>query len=124
VTDAHGKDTTQALRERIEMLLVQAERLKALPDDYIDVSEGWLAGWKRRIKAKLLGNFKHAYIDPLSRQQSAFNDRVLAVVHEVAELQSRLQDSLKKIEQEKRAAEIANRPRRWGTQAHKAKERA
>ena len=124
VTDAHGKDTTQALRERLELLLVQAERLKALPDDYVDVSEGWLAGWKRRIKAKLLGNFKRAYVDPLSRQQSAFNDRVLAVVHEVAELQARLQDSLKKLELEKRAAEIANRPRRWGTQAHKAKERA
>src|SRR5207244_2785670 len=37
------------------------------------------------IKRKLLGNFKHAYVDVLSRQQSAFNTQLLSAVRELAE---------------------------------------
>src|SRR5262249_43264645 len=62
-----------AFHEGLQAALVEAERLHQLPDDYTDVTEGLLAGVKRRIKRKLLGNFKTAYVDVLSRQQSAFN---------------------------------------------------
>jgi hypothetical protein len=73
-----GLDTVQAA-------LVEANRLQRLPDDYTDVTEGLLASWKRRVKRKLLGNFKHAYVDVLSRQQSGFNRQLLGAVQELAE---------------------------------------
>jgi glycosyltransferase involved in cell wall biosynthesis len=65
--------------------LGEAEHCRRLPVDYTDVTEGFLASWKRRLKRKLLGNFKHAYVDVLSRQQSQFNQNVLASLHELAE---------------------------------------
>jgi hypothetical protein len=65
--------------------LAQAASRQSLPDDYTDVTEGLLAGLKRRIKRKLLGNFKHAYVDVLSRQQSAFNESLVRAVEELAE---------------------------------------
>jgi hypothetical protein len=65
--------------------LVEAEGCRTLPVEYSDVTEGFLASWKRRIKRKLLGNFKHAYVDVLSRQQSRFNQSVLETLHELAE---------------------------------------
>jgi hypothetical protein len=74
-----------ALMEAVQAALVRADKLKHLPDDYTDISEGWLARWKRRIKSKLLNNFKRAYVDVLSRQQSAFNQQVLQLLQELAE---------------------------------------
>jgi hypothetical protein len=71
--------------ETAQAALVEAGRLQRLPDDYTDVTEGVFAGLKRRLKRKLLGNFKHAYVDVLSRQQSAFNRELLAAVRELAE---------------------------------------
>ena len=65
--------------------LAEADRRQELPDDYVDVTEGRLAGVKRQIKQKLLGNFKHAYVDVLSRRQSAFNRSVLEAVQETLE---------------------------------------
>jgi hypothetical protein len=65
--------------------LVKAAAKQSLPDDYTDVTEGFLASWKRRLKRKLLGNFKHAYVDVLARQQSAFNRYLLTALQEVAE---------------------------------------
>src|SRR5262249_54064259 len=62
-----------------------AERLHRLPDDYRDVTQGWLASWKRRAKEKLLNNFKRAYVDVLSQQQTAFNRQLLTAVEELAE---------------------------------------
>ena len=49
------------------------------------MTEGFLASWKRRVKRKLLYNFKHAYVDVLSRQQSAFNRAVLAALADLVE---------------------------------------
>jgi hypothetical protein len=72
-----------ALLETIESTLIQAETLQRLPDDYHDVTAGWFADWKRRIKSKLLGNFKRAYVDVLSRRQSAFNRHVLTILQEL-----------------------------------------
>lgn len=68
----------------IRATLVEAERLQRLPADYTDVTEGWLASWKRWLKRKVLGNFKHAYVDVLSRQQSDFNQRILTILNEMA----------------------------------------
>jgi O-antigen biosynthesis protein len=65
--------------------LAEAARRQQLPDDYLDVTEGLLAGWKRRLKRKLLGNFKHAYVDVLSRQQTRFNRLLLTALQELVE---------------------------------------
>jgi hypothetical protein len=73
------------LLEAVQAALAPAERLQRLPDDYVDVTEGWLAGLKRRVKRKLLNNFKRAYVDVALRQQSAFNQHVLAALHELSE---------------------------------------
>jgi hypothetical protein len=71
--------------QAVQAALVEAEQLHELPADYTDITQGWLASWKRRIKAKLLNNFKRAYVDVLARQQSAFNRHVLHAVQELAE---------------------------------------
>jgi glycosyltransferase involved in cell wall biosynthesis len=88
--------------------LDEAERLQHLPDDYLDITQGALARVKRTIKHKLLNNFKTAYVDVLSRQQSAFNRQLLSVVeelvrccevldHAVADLQRRRRRRRKKL---------------------------
>jgi glycosyltransferase involved in cell wall biosynthesis len=71
--------------EAVHKAVIEAARRQQLPDDYLDVTEGFFAGWKRRIKRKLLGNFKHAYVDVLSRQQSRFNRQVVVALQELAE---------------------------------------
>jgi glycosyltransferase involved in cell wall biosynthesis len=73
------------LLQAVEAALAQAQRLQQLPDSYADITQGWFAQWKAWIKRKLLGNFKHAYVDVLSRQQSAFNQRLLTAIQELAE---------------------------------------
>jgi glycosyltransferase involved in cell wall biosynthesis len=73
------------LLDALDAELLQADRLRTLPDDYFDVSTGRLAGMKHWLKAKLLGNFKRGYVDVLSRQQSAFNHRVLQAMQELRE---------------------------------------
>jgi hypothetical protein len=73
------------LLEEIRKSLAEASRLQQLPDDYTDITEGLFAKWKRWIKRKLLGNFKHAYVDVLSRQQSRFNQQVLTALTELAD---------------------------------------
>jgi glycosyltransferase involved in cell wall biosynthesis len=73
------------LLEAVEAALAEASHRQRLPDDYHDVTEGLLAAWKRRIKRKLLGNFKHAYVDVLSRQQSAFNQFIVTALQELVE---------------------------------------
>jgi hypothetical protein len=80
-----GADCCGPALEAAQAALVEAERLRRLPDDYTDVTEGAFASLKRRIKRKLLGNFKHAYVDVLSRQQSACNAELLAAVRELSE---------------------------------------
>jgi O-antigen biosynthesis protein len=75
-----------SLLEAAEAALADAARKRELPDEYDDVTQGFLAGLKRAVKRKLLNNFKLAYVDVLSRRQSAFNGRVLAAVQHLAEL--------------------------------------
>jgi glycosyltransferase involved in cell wall biosynthesis len=67
----------------LQRILVEAQRLQTLPIDYTDVTHGRFAKWKAWVKRKLLGNFKSAYVDVLSRRQTAFNHRMLAAIHEL-----------------------------------------
>ena len=69
----------------VQTSLAEADERQHLPDDYTDITQGLFAKWKRWIKRKLLGNFKHAYVDVLSRQQSGFNRHILAALRELAE---------------------------------------
>jgi hypothetical protein len=71
--------------DNIRSALMEAMVCQQLPDDYTDVTEGRFAKWKRWIKRKLLGNFKHAYVDVLSRQQSRFNQQILTALTELAD---------------------------------------
>jgi glycosyltransferase involved in cell wall biosynthesis len=101
--------------ELIQTALAEAQRLQRLPDDYLDVTEGWFARWKRWIKRKLLGNFKNAYVDVLSRQQSAFNRQILTGLLELAECVATFQHALQANINKRRAPEnlreeIGNRP--------------
>jgi glycosyltransferase involved in cell wall biosynthesis len=73
------------LIDNIRSALMEAMTCQQLPDDYTDVTEGRFAKWKRWIKRKLLGNFKHAYVDVLSRQQSRFNQQILTALTELAD---------------------------------------
>lgn len=77
--------TCLPLLESIQICLREAEQRRQLPDDYLDVCEGRFARLKRWIKRKLLGNFKRAYVDLLSRQQTAYNRQLLQAVQELAE---------------------------------------
>lgn len=80
-TDEEG--CCAALLENARLDLDEAGQLQRLPDDYLDLTQGTLAKVKRQIKHKLLNNFKVAYVDVLSHQQSAFNRQVLSVVEEL-----------------------------------------
>ena len=51
-----------------------------LPRDYVDVTEGALAPLKRFLKSKLLHNFRKAYVDVLSRQQSEVNEALVTAL--------------------------------------------
>ena len=87
VTDAEAPvgGSCGPLLQAAGQAVAAADRRQALPDEYTDVTEGRLAGVKRLIKQKLLGNFKHAYVDVLSRQQTAFNRAILEAVQEALE---------------------------------------
>ncbi len=73
------------LLDQVHKGLDEAQQLETLPEDYLDLTQGLLAGLKHRIKKKLLHNFKVAYIDVLSRQQSAFNRQMLSLMQELVE---------------------------------------
>ncbi|HLW66600.1 MAG TPA: glycosyltransferase [Gemmataceae bacterium] len=80
-------------------LLEEAEQLHHLPAGYVDVCEGRLADWKRKIKRKLLHQFQTSYVDVLSRQQSGFNRQTLAILHELTERLNTLEQRLTQLEQ-------------------------
>lgn len=84
--------------EILRQALNEGQALRQLPDDYYDVTEGWGAALKRGIKRKLLGNFKQAYVDVLSRQQSALNEHLLTALHELTEECAGLRQSVDRLE--------------------------
>jgi glycosyltransferase involved in cell wall biosynthesis len=71
--------------QAVHRALAEAECKQELPTGYLDVTRGFLAKFKRWLKGKLVGNFKQAYVDVLSRQQSAFNHQSLTALQELAE---------------------------------------
>jgi hypothetical protein len=72
--------------------------LQQLPADYVDVTEGAFASVKRLIKRKALQNFKHAYVDVLSRQQSQVNGHLVLMVQQLAECCAMLDQRLAALE--------------------------
>jgi glycosyltransferase involved in cell wall biosynthesis len=74
----------------LEPVLRAAQEAQQLPDGYTDLSEGRLARLKCWLKRKLLHNFQHAYVDVLSRQQTAFNRQVLNALAELGDGQAAL----------------------------------
>jgi glycosyltransferase involved in cell wall biosynthesis len=85
-----GEDCCTPLLDEVRTALGRAHSLQQLPDNYQDVCEGRFARLKRWLKQKLLGNFKRAYVDVLSRQQSEFNAQVLIALQELAECSATL----------------------------------
>jgi len=81
------------------VICVGGDRLQRLPDNYLDVTEGWFARGKRWIKRKLLGNFKHAYVDVLSRQQSAVNSQVVTALRELTECCATLDHAVRQLQE-------------------------
>jgi glycosyltransferase involved in cell wall biosynthesis len=89
----------------MEKAVAEAHALQRLPDNYIDVTQGRFAAWKAWIKRKLLGNFKRAYVDVLSRQQSGFNQRMLTAVQELTECCAMLSEQLTRNQQQLQSLE-------------------
>jgi len=71
--------------ENLQETLAELHEHSSLPDGYEDVTQGFLAPLKRRIKRKLLHNFQTAYVDVLARQQTRFNEAVVKAMHQLAE---------------------------------------
>ena len=94
-----GRDGCQLLLDEAQAALVAAEQSKQLPDDYADITQGWFAAWKKRIKGKLLGNFKKAYVDVLSRQQSLCNQQLVSTVQALVECCATLDHAVKGLQQ-------------------------
>ena len=80
--------------DAVQEMLPRTHRLAQLPADYVDVSEGRLAPVKRLVKRKLLNNFKHAYVDVLSRQQSQVNGQVVLMIQQLAECCGLLENAI------------------------------
>jgi glycosyltransferase involved in cell wall biosynthesis len=79
------EDVCAPLLDQVRLALTHAHGLQRLPDDYAEVGHGALGRFKRWLKAKLLGRFKRAYVDVLSRQQSEFNRQMMTAVQELSE---------------------------------------
>lgn len=99
--------------DAVHEALPRAHELAALPADYVDVSEGRLAPVKRLVKRKLLNNFKQAYVDVLSRQQSQVNEQVVLMIQHLAESCAMLDQAIAGLNQrldglEARLEEIAD----------------
>jgi glycosyltransferase involved in cell wall biosynthesis len=98
------------LLESVQSLLASAHRRQRLPDDYIDVTEGFLARLKRWLKHKLLNNFKRAYVDVLSRQQSHVNRQLVSAVQELAECCATLDHAVRLLQE--RLSRLESEPER------------
>jgi glycosyltransferase involved in cell wall biosynthesis len=83
---ADGEDDALSMLLRFASdAIADAEKSQTLPTDYLDVTEGRFARMKRWLKQKLLFNFKHGYVDVISRQQSEVNRRLVEAVRQLAE---------------------------------------
>jgi glycosyltransferase involved in cell wall biosynthesis len=73
------------LLDMADTAVAAAESHRALPTDFVDVTEGLFAPLKRWLKRKLLGNFKVGYIDVANRQQAEVNRNLVDAVRQLAE---------------------------------------
>jgi glycosyltransferase involved in cell wall biosynthesis len=94
---AGTRNSCLSILDEVQAVLVEANALQTLPDDYTDVTQGAFAGLKLRLKRKLLGNFKKAYVDVLSRQQSACNRQLMQAVQTLAECCGTLEHALRQL---------------------------
>jgi glycosyltransferase involved in cell wall biosynthesis len=113
VTAAEGGTThDDRFLDGVRAELAELEQIRELPTDYLDVTAGFLASWKRRAKRKLLNNFKKAYVDVLSRRQSACNRHVLRAVQELVEYCATLEHALSALQERLTLLEAKSAPRR------------
>lgn len=102
-SDGEAIDPDLPYLDMARSALAEAHEQQRLPDDYVDVTQGWFARAKGWAKQKLLGNFRRAYVDVLSRQQSQVNRQLIQAVqqltqhcgtleHAVATLQKRVDE--------------------------------
>lgn len=96
---APAASSVDGFLQTVQTSLAKTHELQALPADYVDVTEGRLAGMKRLIKQKLLHNFKHAYVDVLSRQQSQVNAQVVVMIQQLAECCAMLDHAVRGLHQ-------------------------
>lgn len=82
-TEPGMRQSPLRFRKDLQKSLDAARLLQQLPTGYIDVSTGRFARWKRRIKEKLLNNFRTAYVDEIAKQQTRFNRQLLKVLAEL-----------------------------------------
>jgi hypothetical protein len=117
VTSAAG-----AFLDTIQAALAEVHRLHRLPDNYLDVTEGRFARWKRWLKQKLLGNFKKGYVDVLSRQQTQVNQHLLLSVQQLADYCATLEHAVQSLRQ--RLEAIAPDNDRRGSDANQSQRTA
>jgi hypothetical protein len=98
VGPADGGSALAPLLDGVRQLVIRARAAQRLPDQYVDVTEGRFARWKRWIKQKLLYNFKRAYVDVLSHQQSQVNEQLVAAVQQLAETCATLDHAVRSLQ--------------------------
>jgi glycosyltransferase involved in cell wall biosynthesis len=98
VGESDGMSDRFPLLDGIRKLLLEARQCQRLPADYVDVTQGWFARCKRWIKRKLLHNFKHAYVDVLSRQQSQLNRQLVAAAEQLVETCAMLDHAVRELQ--------------------------
>lgn len=96
--EGNADSCLSAFLETIARTLPQTYQLQQLPTEYVDVTEGTLAPVKRFLKKKVLNNFKHAYVDVLSRQQSQLNSNVVTMIQQLVECCTLLDQRLAALE--------------------------
>lgn len=87
------------LLQAAQSALAQAHTRQTLPLDYVDVCEGRFARWKRWAKLKLLNNFKRAYVDVLSAQQSEINHQLIESVQHLSECCRALDQTVRSLQE-------------------------
>lgn len=105
--DSDARTDGRTAQQVAQQALVAALALQRLPDDYVDVTEGWFARLKRWIKGKLLGNFRRAYVDVLSRQQSRVNQHLIQALTQLGRSCATLDHALRTLQ--RRVEELEGR---------------
>jgi glycosyltransferase involved in cell wall biosynthesis len=116
VRAATASQPAEPILEELLRKLADADSLVELPDGHTDVSEGKLASLKHKIKQKLLHQFKTAYVDVLSRQQSAMNRLLVEAIQELAECLAMLGQPAEQSEANDLAADFAKSVRQLKAQ--------